>query len=110
SAQFDKLLYGAAERTLGISSEEADLRLAEFLARNRIKPTVIFFAIFRRYRFCEETHRRFADPPTDRYIELVVHRVFQLLFEEAVSSGLAHIIDAVRIEELRFLCDEGADV
>jgi hypothetical protein len=109
AAQFDRLFYGAAERTLGISSEEADLRLADFLARNRIKPTVVFFVILDRYRFCERNHRHFAALPTDRYIESVVHRAFQLLFEEALVSGLACIIDEDRIEELRWLCDEGAD-
>lgn len=108
-AEFDNLYSGATERTLGISSEESDLRLAEFLARRRMKPTLVFHVIRERHRDWERFYTHDGDPVSDRYIESVVHRVFQLLFNEALCSNQARIIDEGRHDELYSILD-GDDI
>ena len=98
--EYDHLYHGATERTLGISIQESDLRLAEFLARRRIKPTLVFHVIRERHRDFEQFYTHDGDPVSDRYIESVVHRVYQLLFDEALCSNRAQIIDEARHNEL----------
>jgi hypothetical protein len=109
NAQYNQLIDGKLEDRLGISGDEADLRWAEFLARGGLKPTLVFFGIFERHRRCQGCHRHFAAPPTDRYIESVVHRVFGMLFEEALGSGRVQAIDDNRVGELYELLDENVD-
>ncbi len=108
-AQFDKLFFGSAESTLGITSEDVDLRLAEFLARKMIKPSIIFFLIGERYRYCKRVDQHFTDSHNMYYINSVVRRTFQMLFDEAVVAGLAYIINEERLTELFTLVTEEDD-
>jgi hypothetical protein len=93
NTQINQLIDGTLGDRLGISGEEADLRWAEFMARAGLKPTLVFFGIFDRHRLCQDNHRHFAIPPTDLYIESVVHRVFGMLFDEALGSRRIQAIE-----------------
>ena len=84
----------------GISGQDADLRLADRLARLGARPTHIFAEIRNRYSVQERDDRHPEAIPSDRYIDSVVFRAFLALHIEAVASGCVMRFSEERFDEM----------